>query len=79
VARLLLENYWEKPQESVSPPKVVDGNDLMTELILEPGVQLGRLLDAIREAQAIGEVVTREQAIIFSRDWLQGDQKSATE
>ena len=79
VARLLLENYWEKPQESISPPKLLDGNDLMAELKLEPGEQLGRLLEAVREAQAIGKVVTREQAIIFSRDWVGDDHKSENE
>ncbi len=78
VARLLLENYWEKPQESISPPKLLDGNELMAELKLEPGEQLGRLLEAIREAQAVGKVVTRDQAIIFSRDWLRDEHQSAT-
>ena len=78
VARLLLENYWEKPQESISPLKLLDGNDLMVELNLQPGEQLGRLLEAIREAQAVGKVVTRDQAIIFSRDWLRDDHQSVT-
>lgn len=71
VARSLLENYWEKPEESISPPRLLNGHDLMAELIMEPGVQLGQLLEAIREAQATGKVSTRDQALKFARQWVQ--------
>ncbi|MBI3169001.1 MAG: CCA tRNA nucleotidyltransferase, partial [Chloroflexi bacterium] len=29
IARILLENYWERPQEVVNPPRLLDGNELM--------------------------------------------------
>ncbi len=67
VVRLLLENWYEKPAESVAPPLLVDGNDLMRELSLKPGPKIGELLEAIREAQAMGEVSTREQALELAR------------
>lgn len=67
VAGIFLENYYEKREETVSPPRLVDGHDLMKELNLEPGRTLGQLLEAIREAQAIGEVNTRGQAFEFAR------------
>ena len=70
VARILLENYWEKPAEVVSPPRLLDGHELMQELSLEPGPLLGGLLEAIREAQAAGKVSTRDAAIEFARDRL---------
>lgn len=70
VARILLENYWEKPEETVAPPRLVDGNDLMRELNLEPGRVIGQLLDSIREAQATGTVVSREQALDFAQRQL---------
>ena len=54
IARILLENYWEKPQETVAPPRLLDGNDLMRELNLEPGRIIGQLLEAIREGRATG-------------------------
>lgn len=69
VVRLLLENWYEKPAESVSPPPLVNGNDLMAALSLEPGPHIGRLLEAIREAQAMGELSTREEALEFARRW----------
>jgi len=70
VARALLENLWEKPAETVAPPRLIDGNDLMQVLALEPGPIVGELLEAIREAQATGVVSTRDAALQFGRDWL---------
>ena len=67
VARILLENYFEKPQETIAPPRLLDGNELMRELNLEPGPVIGQLLEAIREEQAVGKIETREQALIFAR------------
>ena len=71
VARILLENYWEKREETVAPPRLLDGNDLMRELNLPPGRIVGQLLDAIREGQATGNVMTREQAFDLAREELQ--------
>ncbi len=72
IGRLLLENWWEKPEESVAPPAFIDGNGLMRATGLKPGPRLGELLEAVREAQATGKVTTRPQAIAFARDWLAG-------
>jgi poly(A) polymerase len=70
VARVLLENYWEKRQETVAPPRLLDGNDLMHELELEPGRIIGQLLEAIREGQATGKIESREQAVQYAREQL---------
>ena len=70
IAQILLMNYWEIPEKTVAPPRLLDGNDLMRELSLEPGRIVGQLLEAIREGQAIGNIETREQAIDFARDQL---------
>ncbi|MBI4761511.1 MAG: HD domain-containing protein [Chloroflexota bacterium] len=76
IARLLLENYWEKPQETVAPPRLLDGNELMKELHLQPGRIIGQLLEAIQEAQATGKISTREEALQFARDWLSDNRQS---
>jgi tRNA nucleotidyltransferase/poly(A) polymerase len=73
IARLLLENYWEKPEETTAPPRLIDGNDIMSEYNLLPGPIIGQLLAAIREAQAIGKVSTREEALVFGSRWLKED------
>jgi tRNA nucleotidyltransferase/poly(A) polymerase len=78
VCRILLENYWECPEQVVSPPKLLDGNDLMRELGLSPGPRLGEVLEAIREGQAAGKVSTREDAIAFGRKWLADNEKFST-
>lgn len=70
ICRTLLENYWEKPAETVFPPRLLDGNELMTEFGLKPGPRVGEILESIREAQATGKVHTREEALTFARAWL---------
>ncbi len=70
VARALLESLWERPEEVVAPPRVVDGNDLIQELSLRPGPTIGLLLKGIREAQAAGDIKDREDALAFARNWI---------
>ncbi len=68
IAEILLENFWEKREETVAPPRLLDGHELMKELNLESGRIIGQLLEAIREGQAVGEITTREQAFDFARE-----------
>jgi len=70
IARILLENYFEKPEETVAPPRLLDGNELMKELNLQPGRIVGQLLEAIREGQATGKIGSRDEALQFARAWL---------
>ena len=70
VVRTLLEGFWERPAEVVSPPPLVNGDDLMQQFSLQPGPQIGRLLELIREAQAAGEITGREDALNLARENL---------
>jgi tRNA nucleotidyltransferase/poly(A) polymerase len=70
VARILLENYWERREETVAPQRLLDGNDLMKELNLQPGRIIGQLLEGIREGQAIGKIDSREKALDFAKQHL---------
>lgn len=67
VCARLLDVYFRGHATIVAPPLLVDGRSLMNELGLEPGRRVGELLEAIREAQAAGEVTTREDAFAFAR------------
>jgi len=49
----------------VSPPKLVDGHDLINIFGMSPGPRIGELLEAVREAQAAGELTTREEALSY--------------
>jgi putative nucleotidyltransferase with HDIG domain len=67
VAQTLLTHCFEHYEETVDPPPLLSGNDLMASLALESGPRIGRLLEAIREAQAAGEISTREEALGLAR------------
>jgi poly(A) polymerase len=67
-ARALQEGWWEKHDQWVEPPVLLDGNDLQRELNLEPGPLLGKLLEQLREAQVSRGIQSTEQAL----DFLQG-------
>jgi putative nucleotidyltransferase with HDIG domain len=68
----MLGDYWEHQTERVAPAPLIGGSDLLREFDLQPGPQIGELLEAIREAQVSGEVHTREQALALVRDRLSG-------
>lgn len=70
VARILLEAYYEKAEQIIHPPQLLNGHDLINDLKMKPGPEIGKLLEAIRETQAGGALATREEALAFARGWL---------
>ncbi len=64
----MLMAYFERRAEVVAPPPLINGTELMAALNLKPGRQIGVLLEAIREAQAAGEVTTKEEAVRLARE-----------
>jgi len=70
VAYVLAEHTKE---EKAAPRPLIDGNDLMNELSLGPGPEIGRLLEAVREARSEGEITCREEAIDYVRKLLRKD------
>ncbi len=73
VVRALLVAWWEHPEQTVAPIRLVDGNDLIQVFDLEPGPLIGQLLEMIREAQATGQVSSRAQALSLVGKWLEGN------
>ncbi len=67
VCRQLLEAWFEQRQRVIDPPRMVNGDDLIHHFQLEPGPLIGKLLDAIHEAQAVGQIDTPEQAYALAR------------
>jgi putative nucleotidyltransferase with HDIG domain len=63
----LLEHYFTRHEESVAPPLLLDGRQLIDALHLSPGPEIGRLLRLLEEAQAAGEVNSVDEALIFVR------------
>lgn len=70
VAVRMLGDYWEYGSERVSPPRLLTGHDLRSEFGLQPGPKIGELLEAIQEAQAIGKLHTRDEAMALVRTLL---------
>jgi poly(A) polymerase len=66
VVRVLLEAYWENP-EQVKPQSLLNGDDLISLFGLEPGPRIGDLLESLWEAQAVGDVGNKDQAVEFIR------------
>ncbi len=67
VCAQLLGAYFERPEEAVSPPALINGHDLIAAFGLEAGPQIGKLLEAVREAQAAGEIADRAAALDYVR------------
>jgi len=47
--------------------RLISGRDLIDELGMAPGPELGRVLEAVNEAIAVGEITTRAGAIEYAR------------
>ena len=67
--RHILETGLTQEQTTVLP-KLVDGHDLMRVLDIEPGPQVGKLLNVVEEARAASEITTREEALALVREQL---------
>lgn len=57
-------------EEQQTQPKLIDGRDLMQTLGLDQGPEVGRLLNAIEEARAAGEVSSRDEALSLASQML---------
>jgi putative nucleotidyltransferase with HDIG domain len=66
----MLADYYERNQKVISPPKLINGHDLMEEFGLEEGPRIGELLEAVREAQVEDEVRTKEEALALVKGLL---------
>ncbi len=67
VVASLLHHYFEQYTETIAPPALVTGRDLMLAFKLPQSPEIGRLLRLIQEAQAAGEVTTRDEALAFAQ------------
>lgn len=57
-------------EKLVKPPKLIDGYDIINIFRIPVGLQVGELLEAVREARASGEITTREEALSYISDRL---------
>ncbi len=61
----LLEFYL-KAKETLKPlPKLLNGNEVMSILSIKPSPQLGKIMEALQEAQISGDILTKDEAVAF--------------
>ncbi len=65
---VLEERFGE--ESIIAPPKLISGHDLMDVFGISPGPKIGELLEVVREAQAAGEVQTRDEALSLAQERL---------
>ncbi len=71
IARLL-DRYYHARDKVVEPPALVNGRDVIEIGSIPQGPLVGECLEALREAQATGQVQSRDQALEFVRQWRPG-------
>jgi poly(A) polymerase len=74
VAAYLINEQKKDPSTS-EPIRLLDGHDLKRELGMAPGRRMGELLEELLEAQADGEVSTREEALYYVKKLLADGEK----
>jgi hypothetical protein len=67
LAGTILQAWFEERAAVIAPEPLLTGDEIMALGRLIPGPQVGRVVEALREAQAAGEVGTREEAEAYVR------------
>lgn len=63
----------QNQESKLKPVKLIDGHEVMGLFNLTPGPLVGKLLSLVHEAQALGEVSSKEEAIALIRRELEGE------
>ena len=69
ICRMIIDEYFK---EKVKPerPRLITGNDLIKALKLKPGPIFAEILTAVEEAQSLGTITTKAQALVLARDTI---------
>lgn len=73
--RALLEVFFTD-RERLIPPRLLDGADLIRELWMQPGPEIGQVLRDVRRAQLDGQLTTRAQALAWAHALLAAHRES---
>ena len=66
----LLNFYLEKRDTMKPLPKLLDGNEIMELKRITPSPLLGEIVNALNEAQLNGDVVTKDDAVCFVKNYI---------
>ncbi|MGD8624471.1 MAG: HD domain-containing protein [Anaerolineae bacterium] len=71
LAARMLANYWDRQSLYLELTPLLSGRDLLRAFDLAPGPHIGDLLEIVREAQALGEIHTRDEALSLVKEHLE--------
>ena len=72
MTREVLETYFEQTG-SPPPARLIDGHAVMKTFRLKPGPVIGEMLEAVKEAQAAGEITGKKDALLYLKRRLAGN------
>jgi putative nucleotidyltransferase with HDIG domain len=64
-----INDYYARTKAIIEKPNLINGHDLIA-MGMEPGPEIGRMLDQVRNSQDTGVVTTREEALSFVKAQL---------
>ena len=70
----VLEAGAAPPAREEGPRALLNGHDLMDKLNIQPGPVVGALLEKLREAQAVGEIANRDEALALATRLLEDNE-----
>jgi hypothetical protein len=76
--RGLLEAYYLEQEVLVNFTPLVNGHMVQQHFTLSPGPLIGQILEAVAEAQAVGEISTEAEALAWVEAWLVKQQDKPT-
>jgi tRNA nucleotidyltransferase/poly(A) polymerase len=65
--RSMLNGYFAPGGKLIRRENLVKGDEIVQELGISPGPEIGQILKVIKEAQAVGEIETRDEAMDLAR------------
>ncbi len=65
----LLDRYYHARDRVINPPVLLSGRDIIKTIDIPEGPLVGKCLEALREAEVVGAVTNREQALDFVKSW----------
>ena len=70
VVEEMLGDYYER-KSIIKPKRLVNGNEIMKRFNLSPGPKIGKILEALSEAQAEGKIKVKKEAFEFIKRALE--------
>ncbi len=67
ICRMLIDKFFEVKAAPAAKPRILTGNDLIKKLKLKPSPLFAKVLDAVEEAQALGQISTTDEALSLAR------------